>query len=66
VVIRPAGAPAEAWERALRRHRPPVFCRIAEDRVIVDLRTLSSSDLPVLEAAFSAVLRSGSDVSVDP
>jgi L-seryl-tRNA(Ser) seleniumtransferase len=66
VAIRPAGAPAEALERALRRHRPPVFCRIAGDRVIIDLRTLSGSEFSVLEAALSAALRSGPDVSVDP
>jgi hypothetical protein len=34
--------------------------------VIIDLRTLSSSEFPVLEAALSAALRSGPDVSVDP
>jgi len=62
VAIHPHGAPPEAWERALRRHRPPVFCRIAEDRVIVDLRTVSDADMPGLEAAITAAgaaLRSG-------
>jgi len=64
VAIQPLGASPEAWEWALRQHRPPVFCRIAEDRLVVDLRTLSESDLPVLEAAIAAagdVLRSRTD-----
>jgi len=69
VAIRPAGAPPEAWERALRHHQPPVFCRIAEDRLVVDLRTLSSQDLPVLEAAITsawAAFQSRADVPVNP
>ncbi len=69
VAVHSAGAPPEAWERALRRHRPPVFCRIANDRVILDLRTLSSEDLPVLEAAITAAcqaLRSGAGLLADP
>jgi L-seryl-tRNA(Ser) seleniumtransferase len=53
VAIRPTGAPPEAWERALRHHRPPVFCRIAEDNLVFDLRTISGQDLPVLEAAIA-------------
>jgi seryl-tRNA(Sec) selenium transferase len=54
VVVHPAGSPAEAWDDALRQRRPPVFCRIAEDRLVFDLRTLSPGDLPALEAAVVA------------
>jgi L-seryl-tRNA(Ser) seleniumtransferase len=51
VVVQPSGAPPETWDHALRRHRPPVFCRIAEDRLVFDLRTVLPRDLPALEAA---------------
>jgi L-seryl-tRNA(Ser) seleniumtransferase len=51
VVVQPAGAPPDAWDHALRQRRPPVFCRIAEDRLVFDLRTVSPGDLPALEAA---------------
>ncbi len=54
VAVQSDAAPPEVWERALRRHEPPVFCRIAENRLILDLRTLSGQDLPVLEAAIAA------------
>ena len=63
VAIRPSGSPPETWVRTLRSHDPPVFCRIAEDRLIVDLRTLSSRDLPVLEAGLTVAARGA---PVDP
>jgi len=44
----------ETWERRLRVARPPVFCRIADDRLIFDLRTLGPSDWPALEAALKS------------
>jgi len=68
VAIQPAGAPPEAWERSLRHHQPPVFCRIADDRVMIDLRTLSSQDLPVLETAMVSASSALSriDVPADP
>ena len=69
VAIQPTGASAQAWERALRQHLPPVFCRIADDRLILDLRSLSGQDLPVLESAVTsarAALRSETDVPAEP
>jgi len=54
VAIRPTDAPVETWERRLRVARPPVFCRIADDRLIFDLRTLGPSDWPALEAALKS------------
>ncbi|MDQ7843612.1 MAG: L-seryl-tRNA(Sec) selenium transferase [Armatimonadota bacterium] len=43
VVLVPPGDLAGV-ERALRRHRPPVFARIAHDAVLLDVRTLLSGD----------------------
>jgi hypothetical protein len=45
-----------------------VFCRIADDRLMIDLRTLSSQDLPVLEAAVASAPAALSrvDVPADP
>ena len=58
VAVHPADAPVETWERRLRAARPPVFCRIADDRLIFDLRTLGASDWPALEAALKAAASS--------
>ena len=63
VAIRPFGLAPETWVRALRVHEPPVFCRIEEDRLIIDLRTLSSRDLPVLEAGLTVAAKGA---PVDP
>jgi L-seryl-tRNA(Ser) seleniumtransferase len=51
IAVRPQDAGPEAWERRLRHARPPVFCRVADDRLIFDLRTLGPQDLTPLEAA---------------
>jgi L-seryl-tRNA(Ser) seleniumtransferase len=59
VTVQPAGAPPEGWDHALRQHRPPVFCRIAEDRLVFDLRTVLPGDLPVLEAAVLSQRQAG-------
>ncbi len=62
IAVRPSGGSPDAWIRALRRHQPPVFCRIAGDRLLIDLRTLSGPDLVALEAAF----RGAAGAPVDP
>jgi L-seryl-tRNA(Ser) seleniumtransferase len=54
VALAPRCGGPDAWEQRLRRHRPPVFCRIAGDRLLLDLRTLAPRDLPVVEAAVAA------------
>src|SRR5207302_10135409 len=45
---------ANQIEQALRRHTPPVISRIEDDRVLLDLRTVSEMDEPALEAAIVA------------
>lgn len=44
---------ADAVLAALRRHSPPVIARISEDRVLVDLRTVSVEEEATLETAIS-------------
>lgn len=54
VAIRPAGGSVETWDQRLRRHRPPVFARIIDDRLVLDLRTLAPADLAPLVEALAA------------
>ncbi len=64
VAVRPAGSPVEIWDRRLRRHRPPVFARIVDDRLILDLRTVGPEDyIPLVDAlaACRAAGRRGAD-----
>ena len=56
IALRPAAASPQVWERSLRRRRPPVFCRIAEDRLVFDMRTIDLADLPALEGALAATV----------
>jgi L-seryl-tRNA(Ser) seleniumtransferase len=42
---------AESLLEALRRQDPPIIARISEDRVLLDLRTVSPEEEPVLESA---------------
>jgi L-seryl-tRNA(Ser) seleniumtransferase len=46
------GASAEALDARLRRGTPPVVARIAEDRLLLDVRTLGDDDLPAVARAF--------------
>jgi L-seryl-tRNA(Ser) seleniumtransferase len=48
--------PPEALERALRAGDPPVIARIADDRLLVDLRTVPASDLPALARVLAGAL----------
>jgi L-seryl-tRNA(Ser) seleniumtransferase len=54
VAVRPRGADVESWDRRLRRHRPPVFARIAGERLLLDLRTIDAADREPLLAALRA------------
>ncbi|MDB4969746.1 MAG: L-seryl-tRNA(Sec) selenium transferase [Myxococcales bacterium] len=52
-----AGAPsAEALDARLRRALTPVVARIAEDRLLLDVRTLGDDDLPAVVRAFAETL----------
>jgi len=47
------GPSAEALDARLRAARPPVVGRIAEDRLLLDVRTLGDDDLPAVARAFA-------------
>jgi L-seryl-tRNA(Ser) seleniumtransferase len=49
------GHSPDAIEQKLRRANPPVVARIESDRVLLDLRTVSEADDPVLLAALNAI-----------
>jgi L-seryl-tRNA(Ser) seleniumtransferase len=54
VTARDAGGPsADALDARLRAASPPVVARIAEDRLLLDVRTLGDHDLPAIARAFA-------------
>lgn len=48
---------AEELEKALRRNLPPIIARIAEDRVLIDLRTVYESEEDEIIAALVTILK---------
>jgi L-seryl-tRNA(Ser) seleniumtransferase len=46
---------ASQLEQQLRNSSPPVVARIAEDKVLLDLRTVPSEDLPALISALKTI-----------
>ena len=55
---RDAGGPsADALDARLRRATPAVVARIAEDRLLLDVRTLADDDLPAVARAFAGDAR---------
>jgi L-seryl-tRNA(Ser) seleniumtransferase len=60
VAVLPLTGRVEAWERALREHTPPVLARIAEGRLLLDVRTLGPEDTdPLVEALAEAAGAAG-------
>ncbi len=57
VALEPGPAGADALARALRAGSPPVVVRVAEDRLLVDLRTVRPDEEPTLLAALVAAVR---------
>lgn len=55
--LRLEGFTAAALSAALRRGRPPVIGRIAQDRLLLDLRSVEDDELPLIADAFAAILR---------
>jgi len=56
VTVRIDGLTADALERALRRHTPPIIGRIESDALMMDPRTLEDDELPIIQAAFDQIL----------
>ncbi|RLA82322.1 MAG: hypothetical protein DRG40_08085 [Deltaproteobacteria bacterium] len=48
VAVRVKGGDVEELEEGLRKGEPPVVARIAEDRVLLDLRTITEEELPIV------------------
>lgn len=48
---------AEALAARLRRGTPPVIGRIAQNRVLLDMRSVQDDELPLIADAFAAILR---------
>ena len=59
VAVEPLSVSADELEARLRAWEPPVVARIAEDRVLLDARTLSAGDEDVVIAALASALLGG-------
>lgn len=53
VSVRKDGLSAQKLERRLRKAPVPVIVRVSHDRVLVDVRTLTNEELPLVANAFS-------------
>jgi L-seryl-tRNA(Ser) seleniumtransferase len=51
------GKSATELEQELRRFSPAVVARISEEKVLLDLRTVSAEDLPTLVAALKSLAK---------
>lgn len=59
VALRPCGASAEGLARRLRQAQPAVFTRVAQGRVLMDLRTVAPEDDKVLARVVAEAGASG-------
>jgi len=50
-----AARPAQGLDEALRLARPPVLGRLADDRLLLDCRTIQPAEVPVLGAILTAL-----------
>ncbi|UCD06191.1 MAG: L-seryl-tRNA(Sec) selenium transferase [candidate division WOR-3 bacterium] len=57
VAVKAKGLSANDLAHALRRYSPPVFSRVADDRVILDFRTVMKGEDKIILDAFKAILR---------
>lgn len=48
VALRPVGCPVNALEERLRKGDPPIVARISKDELILDMRTVSDEEIPLL------------------
>jgi L-seryl-tRNA(Ser) seleniumtransferase len=55
--VRPKAKSPSAYEAALRQNDPPVIARIADEKVLVDLRTVDPSEDTLLASALDAAAR---------
>jgi L-seryl-tRNA(Ser) seleniumtransferase len=57
VVVRLPGTPAEALAEGLRRRELPIICRIRDDALVFDPRTLDGDDADQIPGALAEVIR---------
>ncbi|NPV60645.1 MAG: L-seryl-tRNA(Sec) selenium transferase [Actinobacteria bacterium] len=53
VTVTSTSMKTSALEEALRKADPPVICRVREDRVIMDMRTVSDEEAELIASAFN-------------
>jgi L-seryl-tRNA(Ser) seleniumtransferase len=46
-------------EESLRRTEPPVICRIKDDRIILDMRTVRDEEVDLIAGVFHSIAASG-------
>lgn len=61
VAVRPLALSADRLARRLRCGQPSVFCRIKEDRVLLDMRTVTGEEVAELAAGLREGLREEAD-----
>jgi seryl-tRNA(Sec) selenium transferase len=57
VVVRAAAVPAETIAEGLRRRELPIICRIRDDALVFDPRTLEADDAEQIPGALAEVIR---------
>jgi len=55
LTIKPLHASVNDLEQRLRKGDPPIICRISNDELIFDLRTIFDDDIPLLASAIQHV-----------
>lgn len=56
VAIDPASISAARLEERLRQNDPPIVCRIEQEKVLMDVRTIQENDIPFIERAIASIL----------
>ena len=56
VAIKPNGMTTAAFEEALRRAERPVICRVQEDRVLMDMRTVQPGETELIAAEVAGIM----------
>jgi L-seryl-tRNA(Ser) seleniumtransferase len=55
VVVTSSEHKTSELESALRSCDPPVICRVKDDRIVLDMRTVRDDEVPIILQAFSAI-----------
>ena len=66
VLVGEPGAPARALADRLRRCHPPIMTRFVDDRVAIDVRTLTESDLSETASLLQSTLQNPISSTEDP